>query len=86
MGCNCKTKKKVDKLIKSQEEINRSSSKNYVKGNKTLRKIFFNSLSLIIYTVFTLSFVIFIIPIFLYMIVSRKGLVIRPYKLFKNEQ
>lgn len=81
MGCNCKAKKNVDKLIKNVDEINKSSSKDYRNKNKTLKKVIVEILKFIVYSCFCLSLIIGIIPLFLYMILTKKTVKLKiPFK------
>lgn len=82
MSCNCK--KKTDKLVHKVEDLNKSKSKNYVNTNKTLLKLIFSSLSVLIYTIFGIILILSIVPIFLYMIISGKSFTIRKPKLLNN--
>lgn len=69
--CNCKAKKNADKLIKNVEDINKSSSKNYVSDNYT-KKIIFNMLKVLIYVICSILLIIFFIPIVFYILISKK--------------
>lgn len=83
MGCNCKAKNNVDKLIKNVDEINKSSSKDYRGKNKTLKKIIVEILKIIVYTCFFLFLIVGIIPLFIYILLTKN-----PIKLkipFKNK-
>lgn len=84
MGCNCKTKKNTEKIIKTVEDINKSTSKNYKTGNKTVLKIAFNTLSVIVYILFGILFILGIIPTFLYMIISGKSITINKPKFMSD--
>lgn len=81
MGCNCKAKNNVDKLIKNVDEINKSSSKDYRSKNKTLKKIIVEILKIIVYTCFCLSLIVGIIPLFTYMLFTKKSVKLKiPFK------
>lgn len=82
--CNCKGKKNVDKLIKNIEDINKSSSVNKSKGNKTIIKIIFNTVKVIVYFLLGILVVIGAVPILLYILFNKKQIVIKLPKLIKN--
>lgn len=82
--CNCKAKKNTDNLIKNIEDINKSASKDFTKGNKRLKFSIFLILKIIIYTILLFLTVVLILPIFLYVIFSKKPLKIALFKEKKD--
>jgi hypothetical protein len=84
MSCNCKTKKNAEKIIKTIEDIDKSSRRDYVRGNKNLRRIFFKIITMLVYLVFFILLIVFLVPSCLYLIFSKKAITIKPFKLFKN--
>lgn len=84
MGCNCKTKKNVDKIIKTVEELDNSKSKDYVRVNKSAMKVVFNMISIIVYALFGLMFILFILPAILYMAITNKPIKINLKKFIVN--
>lgn len=85
MGCNCKAKKNVDNLIKNVDEINKSSSKDYRRKNKTTRKLIVEVLKYTVYGIFCLSLIVGIIPMFIYMAITKKSVKLQiPFKKTLN--
>lgn len=84
MACNCKAKKDSEKIIKTIEEIDKSSRKDYVRGSKTLRKIAFDAISIFVYISYFILLTILIGPLIIYMACSKKPLTIKPFKLLNN--
>lgn len=86
-GCDsCKPKRDADSLIKNIEDINKSTSVNYVKGNKTLKKYIFNILKLITYIIGFILVGIIILPILIYIIFSKKQIKFKLPNLNKLNQ
>lgn len=83
MGCNCKAKKDSNKLIKTIEEINKSKSRSYIKGDKLLLKSAFKSLSILIYFIFSILCLIFLIPLIIYVLITKKTFTIKSNKFLR---
>jgi hypothetical protein len=81
--CNCKAKKNANNLIKSIEEINKSSSVDYVR-NRKLKKYIFDISKIILYTVGIFSSIILIIPFLIFLIFNKKQITIKLPRLKTN--
>lgn len=86
MGCNCKTKEKTDKLIKTIEELDNSKSKNYVTTNKTKLKIFFSFISGVIRILYFICFILFILFALVFMIITRKSISLKINNFIRHEK
>lgn len=80
-GCNCK--KNVGKLIKTVDDINKSSSKGYARKRSFFGKIGIKTLKLLIYFILSLITFIFLIPITIFKMVLRKNISINIDKPIK---
>lgn len=86
MGCNCKTKKNTDKLIKKVEELDNSKSKDHVRMNRSVMKVLYNIISVAVYVLFGIIFTISFVLIIPYMAITGKSIKINPMKLLTNGQ
>jgi len=66
--CNCKAKKDINKLVKTIDDINLSSSKNHIRKANFINKIIIEILKYLIYFILFTLLSIFIVPIILFII------------------
>jgi hypothetical protein len=83
--CNCKAKENVNNLIKSVDDINKSSSKNHISKKNTKINIIVKIIKIIFYTFALLFLIVGIIPIIIYASISKKPITLKiPFINKKN--
>ena len=80
--CNCKAKKDINKIV---DNISREKTEIY--KNSNLKYLLILVLKSITYLILGVLFIVFSIPLFTYMLISKRGIVIKipKFKKLKHE-